>query len=82
MSTHVILKYSNRKYYSLLTHKYVTLKQIKDFYLNDTNPLVVVNNQTKVDITKETVVDAFTNDVLSKQELFSVISNTFKKVAV
>lgn len=82
MSAHVILKYSNRKYYSLITHKYVTLKQIKDFYLNSDTHLIVVNNQTKVDITKETIVDAFTNDVSSKQELFSIISNTFKKVAV
>lgn len=51
----LIKKYQNRKYYSTEQSRYVTLNDLLSYVLED-KPILVVNNDTKEDITTSTLL--------------------------
>lgn len=55
----VIKKYRNRKLYNVSTSRYVTLTDIQAMIKNQVE-LLILDNQTKRDITVETCVAALT----------------------
>ena len=55
--TKVIKKYPNRKLYDTGTSQYVTLGEIYD-YITNGQPIQVINNQTKEDITTSVLLNA------------------------
>ena len=53
----VIKKYSNRKFYDTVSHKYVTLKQVLALYQTDGEQVYVVDRSNN-DITEDTIIQA------------------------
>ena len=53
----IIKKYRNRKLYSTSTNNYVTLHYVLDEYRRG-QPLKIIDNVTKTDITEKTVREA------------------------
>lgn len=52
-----VKRYKNRKLYNLNTHKYITLKEILDAYLDDSSAVSVIKYDG-TDVTEKTVLMA------------------------
>ena len=74
----VIKKYANRKFYDTETSKYITLSQIKTETL--TREILVVENTSKKDITRQTLASALLESVEEVNALsLDIILDLIKK---
>lgn len=73
--TLVIKKYANRKYYNTETASYTNLVPIQQA-IKAGRDVIVIDNVTKRDVTKETLLQSFTvNSNLSYEAMVNIIRN-------
>ena len=57
----IIKKYSNRKLYDTVTHRYISLKGVLNL-VDTVKKISIIDNVSKKDITKSVVLSALQND--------------------
>lgn len=75
----LIKKYGNRKLYDTSDSSYITLKEILTLVNEGKEPIQVIDNKTKQDITPEVLFAAVGTDISAKQAISLYVNSNRKK---